>query len=226
MRVCIDEDAYWEQLAACRRKLQRVNKQHLLCIDQTGVKDSDRSGYSLAPPGLRALVSIDRPASYTHRYDVMGALLGDQQLPIDILTPTTKAQQHIKGYTKELLLSYFSTKLAPHLIELGRTDIVVCMDKGLHVSKEEVISAMAQAGYTTVKDVVVLPTATGKYLNPLDNTFWHAFKLRFQRMSKHTEQQIIHAINECWNAATQQHITNYYHHCALYRGDDPYKGRK
>ena len=220
-----DYEEYWEQLAACRRKLQRVNKHRLLCIDQTGVKGSDRSRYSLAPPGHRALVSVDRPASYTKRYDIMGALLGDQQLPIDILTPHDKAQQHIRGYTKELLLSYFTTKLAPRLVELGRDDIVVCMDKGLHVNKEEVVSAMAQGGYTTVKDVIVLPTATGKYLNPLDNTFWHAFKHRFEGMAHKTDSQIIRCVNECWDAATQQQIKNYYHHCALYVDDDPYKGR-
>ena len=225
MYVCKEAETYWEELAACRRKLQRVNKQHLLCIDQTGVKGSDRSHYSLAPPGHRALVSVDRPASYTQRYDIMGALLGDQQLPIDILTPRDKAQQHIRGYTKELLLSYFTNKLAPRVSELGRDNIVVCMDKGLHVSKEEVVSAMAQGGYTTVKDVIVLPTATGKYLNPLDNTFWHAFKHRFEGMTHKTDSQIIRCTNECWDAATQQEIKNYYHHCALYVGDDPYKGR-
>ena len=118
--MCIDEDVYWEQLAACRRKLQRVGKERLLCIDQTGVKGSMRSRYSLAPPGVNAQVHIQRPPSYTKRYDVMGALLGDRLLPVDILTPHNKAQQHIRGYTKELLLSYFTNTVAPELITLDR----------------------------------------------------------------------------------------------------------
>jgi hypothetical protein len=195
-------------------------------MDQTGVKGSDRSHYSLAPSGEPAVVSVDRPPSYTQRYDIMGALLSDQQLPIDILTPHDKAQQHIRGYTKELLLSYFTNKLALRLIELGRSNIVVCMDKGLHVSKEEVVSAMAQGGYTTVKDVITFPTATGKHINPLDNTFWHAFKNKFEGMTHNTDAQIIRAIHTCWNAPTPEQINNYYHHCALYAGEDPYKGRR
>ena len=212
-------------VAACRRKLQRVNKKHLLFIDQTGVKGTDHSHYSLAPEGQPAIVSVPRPPSYTQRYDITGALLADQQLPIHILTPHAKAQEHIRGYTKQILLSYFTNQLAPRLLELGRSNIVVCMDQGLHVSKDEVVAAMAQGGYTTVKDVIILPTATGKHINPLDNTFWHAFKYKFQGMTHTTDAQTIHAINTCYNAATPQQITNYYHHCALYSGEDPYAGR-
>ena len=89
--MCIDEDVYWEQLAVCRRKLQRIGKERLLCIDQTGIKGSMRSRYSLAPPGVNAQVHIQRPPTYTQRYDVMGALLGDRLLPVDILTPSLKA---------------------------------------------------------------------------------------------------------------------------------------
>ena len=223
--MCIDEDVYWEQLAVCRRKLQRIGKERLLCIDQTGIKGSMRSRYSLAPPGVNAQVHIQRPPTYTQRYDVMGALLGDRLLPVDILTPYKKGQLHIRGYTKELLLSYFRTKVAPELITLGREGIVVCMDQGLTVTKQEVIDAFNDGGYTSTQDVVMFPTGTGKYLNPLDNTFWHAFKVRFESYAPTTKAQIINAIHQSWNAATQQEINNYYHHCALYVGDDPYTGR-
>ncbi|CAF3933676.1 unnamed protein product, partial [Rotaria sp. Silwood1] len=62
--------------------------------------------YNLAPPNKDALVPSVRPVTYIKRYDVMAALLGDQVLPIDILTPETKAQLGIRGYTKQLVLSY------------------------------------------------------------------------------------------------------------------------
>ncbi|CAF3963061.1 unnamed protein product [Rotaria sp. Silwood1] len=83
-------------------------------IDQIGVKGSNRFTYNLAPPNKDALVPSVRPVTYIKRYDVMAALLGDQVLPIDILTPETKAQLGIRGYTKQLVLSYLQHKLAIH----------------------------------------------------------------------------------------------------------------
>jgi hypothetical protein len=72
MYVCIDENAYWEGIAACRRQIHHINKHHLLVIDQTGVKGSLRVNYSLAPPNRKATLAIRQTASYSTRYDVYG----------------------------------------------------------------------------------------------------------------------------------------------------------
>ncbi|CAF5054268.1 unnamed protein product, partial [Rotaria sp. Silwood1] len=46
----------------------KKNKQRLEIEDETGIKGSDRSPYSLAPPNKDTLVSSVRPSSYTKRY--------------------------------------------------------------------------------------------------------------------------------------------------------------
>jgi hypothetical protein len=154
----------------------------------------------------------------------MGCLLVDRAFPLDILTPTDKTEAGIRGYTKELLLGYFTNTVAPELIAMNRQHIVVCMDKGLAPTKQQVIDAFMAGGYNTVDDVIIYPTDTGKYLNPLDNTLWHTFKDRIRKVAPTTEQQIITSIHNSWNAITTHEINNYYHHCALYRGQDPYTG--
>lgn len=172
MHVCIDENAYWEGIAACRRKMHGISKHHLLVVDQTGVKGSMRVNYSLAPANSPAPITIRKTASYSPRYDVMGSLLVDRTLPVDILTPTYKTEAGIRGYTKELLLGYFTNTVAPELIAMNRQHIVVCMDRGLAPTKQQVIDAFAAGGYNTIDDVIIYPTDSGKYLNPLDNTLW------------------------------------------------------
>ena len=223
--VCADTDSYWEQLAACRTKLQRVGKQRLLVMDQTGIKATQRAGYTLAPSGVVPRVRTTAVPTYTPRFDVMGALLSDQVLPVDVLTPARKRTLGIKGYTKRLVLDYLRTKLAPALTALNRDRVVVAIDKGLALKKQDVVNAFSAGGYDGIEDVVIFPTATAKYLSPLDNNFWSAFKRRFQNYAPTTDTAAVHAIHNAWKAATAQEIDAYYHHCALYRGDDPYSGR-
>ena len=106
--MCSDSDSYWIQLAACRAKLQRVGKQRLLVMDQTGIKTTQNSGYTLAPSNVQPRVSLKSAPSYTPRFDVMSALLCDQVLPVDVLTPDKKRKMGIKGYTKELVKKIYS----------------------------------------------------------------------------------------------------------------------
>ena len=100
-----------EQAFGCTAKIHGQHECHRLTISDGTVQlkyalclvDFVINWYSLAPPGVNAQVHIQRPPTYTQRYDVMGALLGDRLLPVDILTPYKKGQLHIRGYTKELL---------------------------------------------------------------------------------------------------------------------------
>ena len=115
MYVCIDPNAYWKGIATCRRQMHHINKRHLLVIDQTGVKGSLCANYSLAPSKR-----IHKTPTYSLRYDVMGSLLVDHAFPVNILTPADKTESDIRGYTKELLLSYFTNIVAPELITLDR----------------------------------------------------------------------------------------------------------
>jgi hypothetical protein len=223
--VHVDENAYWEGIAAIRRKLQRVDKKRVLCIDQTGVKESLRSLYSLAPSNTPARIRIRKSASYSPRFDVCGAILGDRTLPAEVLTPAYRKEHGVGGYTKPLLLEFLEQKVAPQLVELDRQGMIVCLDKGLAPTQQEVRDALAAGGYTAVEEVILYPTDTGKHLNPLDNTLWRPFKDRIRQAAPTTEQEVLTAIDNSWSAVTAEEISNHYHKCALYPGQDPFTER-
>ncbi|CAF1474546.1 unnamed protein product, partial [Rotaria sordida] len=78
----------------------------------------------------------------------------------------------------------------------------------------QLVQQFVNGSFTGIKRVVIFPTATGKHVNPLDNTFWHAMKVRFPKLAPTTEYQIIHAIHHSYRIASKTDIRNYYHCCA------------
>ena len=108
----------------------------------------------------------------------------------------------------------------------GLKGVKVVVDKALRIKAAEVRAAMTAGGAEDVAPAVVLPTATAKFVSPLDNTLWHQLKSAVRRRETTTEEGIVRAIREEWNAISSDQLHNYYKHCALTRGDDLYKGKR
>jgi hypothetical protein len=75
--------------------------------------------------------------------------------------------EEVRGYTKQLILEWLNEELSQSLQAMAPRKIVVCMDKGLKITKEEVMEELEDGGATNVQDALIMPTNAGKLANRL-----------------------------------------------------------
>ena len=62
---------------------------------------------------------------------------GDVNSEERVVNTRTK-KKGVKGYTKSMLKKFLKEKLAPKIKRMKEKDVVIGLDKGLHMKKEEV----------------------------------------------------------------------------------------
>ena len=77
-----------------------------------------------------------------------------------------------------MLRKLLQEKLAPKIKKMKVKKVIIGLDKGLAVKREEVLEDIQGGGAKNLHDAWIFPTSTAKYVNPLDNTLWHSLKER------------------------------------------------
>lgn len=221
---------YRNSVAAFRRKCQRVRKSALVFIDGTGMRTAPRKLKGLAPRGKPATVVVTKAEKYQPRVDMYGAV--SYHGPLACETKTSQERREItnkktgkkgvKGYTKPMLKDFLTKKLAPKL-KRKREEMIVCVDKGLKLNKEEAKEALQQGGAKNIQSVWILPANSAKFVSPLDNSLWHAMKERVRARKAETEEETAEILREEFMGFTATEIKNYYKHCGLTSREDPFK---
>jgi DDE superfamily endonuclease len=227
----LGSEDYRESVAKFRRKCQHVKKCRLIFIDGTGIRSEPRQLKGLAPKGLPALTSSSKPEKYQPRVDMYGAIAYTGPLACETVTSTQRKgivntrtrKKGVRGYTKSMVKNFLKEKLAPRVKRLKEQDVIIGLDKGLAVKREEVLQALEDGGARNIRDAWTFPTSTAKYVNPLDNTLWHSLKERVRARQPQSEDETATAMEEEFMAITEADIKGYYRHCALTRRSDPYK---
>lgn len=203
-----------------RRKLQRIAKKRLVFLDQTGIELGASPRYGLSVAGQEAKVAIESKNLYPKRVDIMGAISYDKTLSLEISLPSKRSNEKRKGYRKRDILKFISSQLAKALPKLKIKDMILLIDKGCRVSREEAMQAFQNGNCHCVKDVMILPTQSGKHISPLDNCLWHELKDDVRTQVPTTEEDMVRAIRYSWKKISSDHLHRYYKHCALTRGQD------
>ena len=219
-------------MAKFRRRCQRVKKNRLVFIDGTGMRAEPRKLKGLAPRGKTAVTTASKPEKYQPRVDMYGAIAYTGPLVCETVTSTQRrtivntrtGKKGVKGYTKSMLREFLKEKLAPKIKRMKEKQVIIGLDKGLALKKEEVLEDIKAGGAKNIHDVWIFPTSTAKYVNPLDNTLWHSLKERVRARKPQSEEETATALEEEFMAITEADIKGYYHHCALTRRSDPRKG--
>jgi len=197
----------------------------LIFIDQSRINLDGGPNYSLAPAGQPATIIGRRPKHWEPRVDFMGAVSGRRLLAFETKSPQERKAAGVKGWTKAMVLAFVREQLAPAVTEAELSGVTIVMDKALRITPEEVKSEMKEGGVDDVREVVILPTGSAKYVSPLDNTLWHELKQRVRARSTPTVEAAITALEQEWNAIPTASLGNSYRHCALTRGSDAFAGR-
>ncbi len=228
---CLESPSYRELVVKFRRKCQRIKKNALVFIDGTGLRAEPRKLKGLAPKGKTPLTTASKPDKYEPRVDMYGAITYTGPLVCETVTSTQRktiintrtGKKGVRGYTKSMLKRFLKEKLAPKIRRMEEKEVVIGLDKGLAMSREEVLQEIKAGGARNIHDAWIFPTSTAKFVNPLDNTLWHSLKERVRMRKPESETETASVMEEEFMGINEADVKAYYRHCALTRRSDPFK---
>jgi hypothetical protein len=179
----------------------------------------------LAPQGKTPITTASEPEKYQPRVDMYGAITYTGPLVCETVTSTQRktiintrtGKKGVRGYTKAMLKKFLKEKLAPKIRRMKEKEVVIGLDKGLAISREEVLQEIKAGGAKNIHDAWVFPTSTAKFVNPLDNTLWHSLKERVRSRKPKCENETASVMEQEFMAISEADVKAYYRHCALTR---------
>lgn len=128
----------------------------------------------------------------------------------------------VSGITTNMLIQYIDNILAQAIASLDEYPLYLILDQSNIHHKEKMIQAFRDRRCEDLVDILYMPVKSAKRLSPLDNSFFHEWKQRIRKHSPLTKNNIVRIMNdELYNIAPR-HIVNYYSHCGLTHGQNPY----
>ena len=167
---------HWNDIAKFRRFLQRIGNNRLVFIDEMAIYSIMPPRRTLFAPEHEPLIIVEKPSAYAERYDFIGAIIGFEAIACMILSPADQKNRHTDGVTKEILNEWIVDTLAPAINRLSIDKVYLVCDRSRIHNKMDMIQALRTGKCQSVVDVSFMPTASAKYISPLDNPIWHSIK--------------------------------------------------
>lgn len=203
-----------------RNKARHQNKQKLVFIDATGIKQNARPLRGLAPTGKRARVQRERAEAFSARIDMLAAVGYDGPLAATTITPEQREKPKQRGVTKARLLRFLTEDVAPAIAARAQWSHVIITDQGLHPRPDEIKAALASGGANNVEEPWLIPTGAGKFVNPLDNTLFSTVKTDYRGRRPGTLNQAARNLRDAFMQLSQEDVRACYKHCGLTRAHD------
>ncbi len=124
---------------------------------------------TLVAPGQQPFVLVKQPSAYAKRYDFIGAINGSQSTACMKLFPEDRDYRKIKGINRLVMNQWISNTLAPAINRLHIDNIYLICDQSRAHNQADMIQALRAGKCESVKQILYMPTASAKYLSPLDN---------------------------------------------------------
>jgi hypothetical protein len=207
-----------EQIAAVRRKLQRIGTQHVLFLDETHKREGDVDAYTIVLPGQSPYMETSSTSSYARRFDMIACCSGATTLPPIIYSPSERD----KGVTRAMLLSYINDLLAQSAGALDVYPLILLVDKAPIHTEAEMLQEFHDNGCQELTEVIRIPAASAKRLSPLDNSLFNVWRQRVLADGPLTLKNIKRRMSAAWESITKADIQAQYKHCGLMRHTDVY----
>lgn len=207
-----------EQIATLRRKIQRIDKNKLLVLDETYRRVGDASTPTLVLPGESAFILSNETSKYAPRFDMIACCTMNEVLPPSIYSPNERS----KGITAHILHEYIRNLLAQAAGALDRYPLFLLVDRASIHTEQEMLQEFHDWGCQELKQIIKMPAAAAKRLSPLDNGLFNLWKQRVLDGPPLTRLNIKQRMSDAWNGLTKDIIHEQYRNCGFMRGQDPY----
>ena len=205
-------------IAALRRKLQRIPNSHLLFLDETAVRISEAPTRTLVLPGETAYVLADDTSRYAPRFDMIACCCGDRVFPPIIYAPNERQ----RGINQHMLLKYIRNILAQAAGALDRYPLTLVLDRATIHDVDKIKQEFNDWGCQELAQVLLMPTQAAKRMSPLDNALFHDWKEAVRKRCPLTKRTIKQVMADEWNNIQPSKIAAHYKQCGLTRATDVY----
>jgi len=212
--------AYKTEVRQFRQKCHQLKACELVFLDQTNMKEEPQPLHGLAPKGKAAKSSSPKREAYKARVDFCAAISLHGPLCCSSTTPEMRKLEEVRGYTKQLILEWLNEELSQSLQAMAPHKIVVCMDKGLKITKEEVMEELEKGGATNVQDALIMPTNAGKLANPLDNAMWADVKRRVRELKPKLPNEVAEIFEQEFMSTPSAKIKGWYRKAGVLPGSN------
>ncbi|CAF4054813.1 unnamed protein product [Rotaria sordida] len=189
--------------------------------------------YSAMPPhrtlvasGYQPLIIVDKPTAYAERYDFIGAINGSQAIACMTLTPVDRRNKDIKGVRKEVVNEWIMKSLVPAINRLHIDSMHLICDRSRTHNKANMMKALKNGKCKSVIDIHYMPTASAKYISPLDNPLWHSFREVIRKQHPLTTSSLPSILSQTFYSLSRKEISGAYRKCAITYGAGVYYDKK
>lgn len=204
-----------------RRKLQRLEKNRVIFLDETAMRLSAAPTTTVVLPGQQPYVLATETASYSKRFDMIAAVNGNQVFIPKIWAPLDRKGWGVKGINTEMLLDFIYSTFGQETAALDDPPLTLVVDRANIHNEEEILTAFRERG-GHVLQVLKMPTNAAKRLSPLDNALFHDWKEAVRKRGPMTLRNIEQVMSDEWNKITATRIQAHFKHCGLMGYTDVY----
>ncbi len=221
----LEDENYWHDIGQFRRSLQRIANDRLIFIDEIAIYSVMPPRKTLVAPGQKAFVLVEQPSAYSKRYDFIGAINGTGPIACMTLSPEDRKYRKISGVSQLVVNEWITDTLAPAIKRLNIDNIYLICDQSRAHNTMDMAEALRAGKCKSVKQILYMPTASAKYLSPLDNPLWHSFQESLRNRHPLIASDIPLLLSEVFYSLSEKEIKNAYRKCGLTYGTDEYHDR-
>lgn len=210
-----------EDIANMRRKIQRINKNKIIFLDEVAVKLNEGEQYTLVLPGEKEYIVATDTTSYSRRYDMIALCNGNQVLPPVVYTPKDRLGIKTRGITKKMLEHAVDSILAQAVAGIDEYPLYLVADKA-SIHKKDLLQVFHDRGVQDVQQLMFMPTQAAKRMSPLDNALFHTWKNNIRQHAPLTDDNVVNIMSNEWNNISSRDIRSQYRKCLLMRYQDVY----
>ncbi|CAF3016128.1 unnamed protein product [Rotaria sp. Silwood2] len=145
-------------------------------------------------PEYKPLIIVDKSAACAECFDFIGAINGPQ----------------------------ITNTLAPAINRLRINDMYLICDKSRLHNMANMMRPLKTGKCKSIIDIHYMPTASAKYISPLDNPIWHSFRKLVRKQYPFTTVDLSSILSRTFYSLSRQEISNAYRKCAITYGTDVY----
>ncbi|CAF3554161.1 unnamed protein product [Rotaria sp. Silwood2] len=175
---------------------------------------------TLVVSGNQHLILVEKPSAYSQRYDFIGAINGSQSIAYIVLTPDDRKAKGIEGIRKHVVNDWITNTLGPAINALNIDNMYLICDRSRAHHKENMMNALKKVKCKSVLDIYFMPTASAKYVSPLDNPLWHSIKEVIRSHHPITTNNLPTLLSETFLSLSKNEIANAFRKCAITYGVD------
>ena len=219
---CLVSIEHCEAIARCRIELRKIDKSHIIFLDETALRVSAAPSATLVAPGETAYVIVEDDTAYSRRYDMIACCSINKVFPLIIYTPNERQEEGVKGINTSMLLNYIRTLLAQAVGALDVYPIILVLDRSRIHDEQKIVETFHDWGCQELTQVIKMPTQAAKRMSPLDNALFHDWKERCRKHARITNRNIEQIMADEWNKTTSSQLAAHYHNCLLFQRQNVY----